>query len=70
MIGRWRGGAASPDSVSRQHLHRHIRIRRVSRRSGGLLLAAVLTLLAAGHLPRARAQTQPTVRYTNPMRNG
>ncbi len=70
MIGRWRGGASSPDSGSRQHLHRHIRIGRVSRRSGWLLLAAVLTLLAAGHLPRARAQSQPTLRYVNPMRNG
>jgi GH43 family beta-xylosidase len=33
-------------------------------------VAAVLALLAAGHVPEARAQPQPTLRYANPMRNG
>lgn len=30
----------------------------------------MLALLAAGHVPQAREQAQPTLRYANPMRNG
>jgi arabinan endo-1,5-alpha-L-arabinosidase len=53
-------------------LRRQTRIGRVSRRSGGLLLAALAALLAAGSATGtpALAQSQPTLRYANPMRNG